>query len=396
MSTDTTKTMAPATTEGWNAGLLHAHAACLDGTSDGVTAATIDALGWAADRLETQDAEIATLTTQAEEDAEFVSDIIKAICGHVGLDPDPEGYTAADLESLLEEHNAEFDRIDAESKASKGLAQELATEMVRAHDIIGDFNRWHSDPGTDALSSEWVICRLIDKARAAGLLPPNPKAREPQAGTKALVFNIPAALHPDTADLIAEFASALATKLRASEIKYGWTANWMRKGWRDELASELLRHVHKGDPRDAAAYCAFAWFHGWSVAPTPTAPQPQPDALVEAHSGVLAEVAAERRRQIEVEGWSPAHDDEHGNGEMASAAACYCLHAGHSGVRLDCGGKVPSDWPWADGWWKPKDRRRDLIRALALLTAEVERIDRAALRTARQSGQPEGEGKGNA
>lgn len=83
-------------------------------------------------------------------------------------------------------------------------------------------------------------------------------------------FTIPEGLHPNTATLVRDFAEAMAKKLRASEIKHGWTANWMRKDWRDELAAELLRHVHKGDPIDVAAYAAFAWFHGWSVAPAET------------------------------------------------------------------------------------------------------------------------------
>jgi hypothetical protein len=29
-------------------------------------------------------------------------------------------------------------------------------------------------------------------------------------------------------------------------------------------------------------------------------------------------------------------------------------------------------------WWKPKDRRRDLVRAAALIIAEIERLDRDA------------------
>ncbi|MGR0185487.1 hypothetical protein [Azospirillum aestuarii] len=78
---------------------------------------------------------------------------------------------------------------------------------------------------------------------------------------------LPNGLHPDTADLVCDFAVAMAEKLRASEVKYGWDTNWKRLNWRDELTAELLRHVHKGDPRDVAAYCAFAWHHGWNVAP---------------------------------------------------------------------------------------------------------------------------------
>lgn len=45
---------------------------------------------------------------------------------------------------------------------------------------------------------------------------------------------------------------------------------------------------------------------------------------------VLEEIAAERQRQIEVEGWTPNHDDEHDRGEMANAAACYALSAGRA------------------------------------------------------------------
>lgn len=36
-----------------------------------------------------------------------------------------------------------------------------------------------------------------------------------------------------------------------------------------------------------------------------------------------ADVLAERRRQIETEGWTPEHDDRHNAGEMALAASCY-------------------------------------------------------------------------
>jgi hypothetical protein len=38
-------------------------------------------------------------------------------------------------------------------------------------------------------------------------------------------------------------------------------------------------------------------------------------------------------------------------------------------------------WPWEDKWWKPKDRRRDLVRAGALIVAEIERLDRLAAKT---------------
>lgn len=88
---------------------------------------------------------------------------------------------------------------------------------------------------------------------------------------------------------------------------------------------------------------------------------------------VIEEIAAERRRQIEVEGWTPKHDDdEHASGEMAYAAACYCIADDNSP------GFLLAYWPWSHRWWKPKSRRRDLIRAAALIVAEIERLDRAA------------------
>lgn len=97
--------------------------------------------------------------------------------------------------------------------------------------------------------------------------------------------------------------------------------------------------------------------------------------------GALADIAAERRRQVEAEGWTPEHDDRHDRGEMARAAICYAdpLNEGRD--------HPPAKWPWDAGWWKPKDRRRDLVRAAALLIAEIERSDRAALTTgARKDG----------
>ena len=37
----------------------------------------------------------------------------------------------------------------------------------------------------------------------------------------------------------------------------------------------------------------------------------------------IERIAKERQRQVSVEGWTPQHDDEHKDGEMAIAAACY-------------------------------------------------------------------------
>lgn len=94
------------------------------------------------------------------------------------------------------------------------------------------------------------------------------------------------------------------------------------------------------------------------------------------------DVTAERRRQMEVEGWTPEHDDEHRRGEMASAAAAYAAQAGammRLGTSFYDSDPPPSiEWPWARGWWKPGPPRRMLVKAGALILAEIERLDRAA------------------
>jgi hypothetical protein len=111
--------------------------------------------------------------------------------------------------------------------------------------------------------------------------------------------------------------------------------------------------------------------------------------------GSAKDVLEERKRQISQEGWTPEHDNTHKHGELAMAAALYasprvglCIPVvNNDGVSFD------DPWPWwkdtkatgrsstyrARAWWKPKDRRRDLVRAAALILAEIERLDRAMI-----------------
>ena len=87
-----------------------------------------------------------------------------------------------------------------------------------------------------------------------------------------------------------------------------------------------------------------------------------------------ADVLAERRRQVEREGWTPAHDDLYDAAELPRAAAAYVLNGGND--------EAPCIWPFHSKWWKPRDARANYVRAAALLLAEIERIDRAALQGA--------------
>lgn len=79
------------------------------------------------------------------------------------------------------------------------------------------------------------------------------------------MIKLPEGLHPSTAALVEGFATALAEKLRRSEIKYGWSDGWKDADWQDKCLADFNHHIDKGDPRDFAAYCAFMWFHGWQT-----------------------------------------------------------------------------------------------------------------------------------
>ena len=103
---------------------------------------------------------------------------------------------------------------------------------------------------------------------------------------------------------------------------------------------------------------------------------------------VIDEIAAERRRQIEVVGWSLEHDDEHDTGSLARAAACYANNAADMADGLPGDVFPAAHWPWDQRWWKPKGARRDLVRAAALIVAEIERLDRKAESALQSKGAP--------
>lgn len=101
----------------------------------------------------------------------------------------------------------------------------------------------------------------------------------------------------------------------------------------------------------------------------------------EPQSKAIADVAAERKRQIEVEDFDASHDDMATRGQLATAAACYAFQAGARGRSFPNDPQPIGIWPWDRGWWKPtKDHRRNLIKAGALIIAEIERLDRAEAR----------------
>lgn len=99
-----------------------------------------------------------------------------------------------------------------------------------------------------------------------------------------------------------------------------------------------------------------------------------------ADTDAARDVLAERRRQVEAEGWTPEHDDEHADASMAIAAAVYCLIDArpYTGLGMDAM-RLTYHMNWDTGWLKRSGPRRNLVKAGALILAEIERLDRAAL-----------------
>lgn len=89
-------------------------------------------------------------------------------------------------------------------------------------------------------------------------------------------------------------------------------------------------------------------------------------------------IAAERKRQVEIEGWTAEHDDEHGNSDLAWAAVSYASRAARTDEARANYAEPETTWPWSRKHWKPGNRVRELVKAGALIAAEIDRIQRSA------------------
>lgn len=100
------------------------------------------------------------------------------------------------------------------------------------------------------------------------------------------------------------------------------------------------------------------------------------------NSGVKL-IALERARQVRKENWSADHDDSHTSDEMAIAAACYALPVDLRVKSIWKSTLLSLLWPWDECWWKPARRGgglsrrvRELVKAGALIAAEIDRLQR--------------------
>jgi len=98
------------------------------------------------------------------------------------------------------------------------------------------------------------------------------------------------------------------------------------------------------------------------------------------YSAGAVDILKERERQEAVEGWTPAHDDEHDQCELSLAGAVYALSgSADSALRQDARQSAIRElWPFQNHWFKPTGGREDLVKAGALIAAEIDRLDRLA------------------
>lgn len=78
-------------------------------------------------------------------------------------------------------------------------------------------------------------------------------------------------------------------------------------------------------------------------------------------------------------------DGRHSRGEIAQAASVYAMPddlrdmlSGERGRHTSIP-PCPRWWPWAASQWKPTTRRQELVKAAALILAEIDRLDRASM-----------------
>ncbi|MCY1509385.1 hypothetical protein D9M68_437260 [compost metagenome] len=157
----------------------------------------------------------------------------------------------------------------------------------------------------------------------------------------------------------------------------------------EELISAVCAH-------DAAAFCGDPYAHDCGrphchtsdsyqgPVPALVLPAMAPTPVKDIHTPAARDVLAERWRQIEDEGWTPEHDDEHKYpSDLGIAAACYALCACGEAPHVVFG---IERFPWpgkgnGEGRTGPSSKggsRRMLVKAGALILAEIERRDRAS------------------
>lgn len=178
----------------------------------------------------------------------------------------------------------------------------------------------------------------------------------------------------------------MPVRLSASSPPVGGSGEVVAWRWRAKAKGVWgLWSVVDVDPND------WTWRDYWEdLDIIPLYAAPVPNGVPEG-AGAISDIAAERQRQISEEGWTPEHDDQHTGGELAQAAAAYAFYFTEAD-NTQPAAEVLFPVSWATAWWKPWDRRRNLIKAGALIVAEIERLDRLAASPVTPEGLSGGDG----
>lgn len=98
--------------------------------------------------------------------------------------------------------------------------------------------------------------------------------------------------------------------------------------------------------------------------------------FLSAQSPALTSVILERAKQIEKYGYTVKKDRRYRNGELAKVGICYAIAAANSFDKEYQPRGV--EFPWSQEHWKPEaPRRENLVKAVALLLAQIDQIDAA-------------------
>lgn len=209
---------------------------------------------------------------------------------------------APERDQVRNEH-AEWSQATFGNVGPVGPLKHLSKEALEAAEQPGDLSEWADmqfllwDAQRRAgITDEQITQAMIEKLAVNKQREwPEPKDGEPRLHIKEQPTPaMPAELHHDTQNLVADFCTALAEKLYKAQLKYGYDADWKQDGWATQCLSHFHQHIAKGDPRDVAAYCAFMWYHGWK---TESVSGPVvPEEITSASAPEIFEIAAEAER----------------------------------------------------------------------------------------------------
>lgn len=209
---------------------------------------------------------------------------------------------APERDQVRSEH-AEWSQATFGNVGPVGPLKHLSKEALEAAEQPGDLSEWADmqfllwDAQRRAgITDEQITQAMIEKLAVNKQREwPEPKDGEPRLHIKEQPTPaMPAELHHDTQNLVADFCTALAEKLYKAQLKYGYDADWKQDGWATQCLSHFHQHIAKGDPRDVAAYCAFMWYHGWKT--EPVSGPVVPEEITSASAPEIFEIAAEAER----------------------------------------------------------------------------------------------------